>query len=80
MMVRRPLWFSATRRPFHQRPCDQLDDMVEPHQELSGGDVHDQNSPVEVLAHVRLDRRHDVRNTKALEISGCTGSKKVREV
>ena len=42
------------------------------------GNVHDRNSPVEVLAHVRLDRRHDVRNTKALEISGCTGSKEVR--
>ena len=47
-----------------QRPCDQLDDTVEPHQELNVGDaldgnVHDQNSPVEVLAHVCLDRRHD---------------------
>ena len=63
-----------------QRPCDQLDDAVEPRQELSIGDaldgnVHDQNPPVEVLAHICLDRRHDVRNTKALEIPGCMGSK-----
>ena len=63
-----------------QRPYDQLDDAVKPHQEINVGDVHDQNSPVEVLAHVRLDRRHDVRDTKALEISGCTGSKEAREV
>ena len=53
-----------------QRPCDQLDDPVESRQELSVGDVldgnvDDQNSPVEVLAHVCLDRRHDVRDTKA---------------
>ena len=65
-----------------QRPCDELDDTVEPHKEVSvggilDGNVHDQNPPVEVLAHVRLDCRYDVRNTKVLEISGCASSKEI---
>ena len=32
------------------------------------------------LTHVCLDRRHGVRDTKALEISGCMGSKEIRGV